>query len=80
MGVKESQEIAAVAFGRVQFRSEPIAPLTSYLSPAYHELAGLSSEPLDVLSQLKVNLSQIEDLHGRLNFMVTEVSELIKKS
>lgn len=79
MGVKESQEVAAVAFGRIQFRTDPTA-LTSYLSPAYHELAGLSSEPLDVLSQLKVNLSQIEDLHSRLNFMVAEVSELIKKS
>jgi hypothetical protein len=34
---------------------------------------------LDVLSQFKANLSQVEDLNMRLRFVLGEVSHLIKK-
>ncbi len=33
----------------------------------------------DVLEQLKHNVAQLEDLHGRLKFMMGEVQSLVKK-
>ena len=35
---------------------------------------------LDVVSQMRANLSQLEDLHGRLSFVMGEVRHIIKKS
>jgi hypothetical protein len=47
----------------------------------------LSSKPLekndfeaDVLVQLNANLAQLEDLHGRMRFMMGELSYLLKRS
>lgn len=34
----------------------------------------------DVLVQLKANLAQLEDLHNRLKFAMSEISYLIKRS
>ncbi len=33
----------------------------------------------DVLIQLKANIAQLEDLHGRLKYMMAEIGYLIKK-
>lgn len=33
---------------------------------------------LDVISQLNANISQLEDLHGRLRFMMTEIEKLAR--
>lgn len=33
----------------------------------------------DVISQFRMNLSQLEDLHGRVKFLMNEVSGVIKK-
>ena len=35
---------------------------------------------LDVVSQMRANLSQLEDLHGRLSYVMGEVRHIIKKS
>lgn len=44
-----------------------------------HEAAtGLSYE-IDVLSQFKANMAQLEDLQMRLKFVMNEVSGLLKK-
>ena len=34
---------------------------------------------LDVLEQLKNNIAQLEDLHGRMRFMMNEVRGLMKR-
>ena len=34
---------------------------------------------LDVISQLQANLVKLEDLQGRLQFMMAEVSQLVKR-
>lgn len=47
----------------------------------YHEIAnGRHVVELDVIEQLRANLAQLEDLHGRVHFMMSEVSYLLKKS
>lgn len=33
----------------------------------------------DVISQLRANLSQLEDLHGRLRFLMSDVRTIIQK-
>jgi len=45
----------------------------------YHEIPTQSVDRLDVLEQLKANVAQIEDLHGRLQFVMSEVQSLIKR-
>lgn len=49
----------------------PDAPVQA---PAPH------SSSLDVVSQLRANLSQLEDLHGRLSYVMGDVRHIIKKS
>ncbi len=34
----------------------------------------------DVLMQLRANLAQLEDLHARLRFVMSEIAYLVKKS
>ena len=47
---------------------------------SYHELLEKPVVETDVLSQLKSNLNQLEDLHGRLKLMMGEISYLLKKA
>lgn len=47
---------------------------------AYHEMTEKHVVEFDVLVQLKSNLAQLEDLHGRLKFMMGEISYLLKRS
>ncbi|MCM2281359.1 MAG: hypothetical protein NDI61_05870 [Bdellovibrionaceae bacterium] len=51
---------------------------------AYHEIANeITREShlvrVDVIEQLRSNIAQLEDLHGRLQFMMREVHSLIGK-
>ena len=46
----------------------------------YREVPGLENDRLDVIEQLHANLLQIEDLHARLRFLMTEVRTVIPKS
>ncbi len=50
---------------------EVVTHVVPAIEKNYHEL--------DPLSQLKANISQLEDLHFRLNFMVREIKSLIRK-
>ena len=47
------------------------------LQHAYVE-PGVSHPSLDVLAQFEANMATLEDLNGRLRFMMTEVRSLIK--
>lgn len=38
-----------------------------------------SSEPVDVLNQLKTNIGRLEDLHGQLNFMMGEIQTVLRR-
>lgn len=46
----------------------------------YHEIADQHIVEVDVIEQLRANLAQLEDLHGRLRFAMTEIVYLTKKS
>ena len=46
----------------------------------YHEIADQHVVEVDVIEQLRSNLAQLEDLHLRMRFMMTEVSYLLKKN
>ncbi len=46
----------------------------------YREVPGLGSDRLDVIEQLHANLAQIEDLHARLRFVMSEVRTVMPKA
>ena len=48
-------------------------------SVAYHELPSLRHETRDVLKQLDSNIQLLEDLNGRMGFMLTELRSLIRR-
>lgn len=52
---------------------------TSYRQ-TYREIADQHVVETDVLEQLRGNIAQLEDLHGRLRFMMKEVGYLLKKN
>jgi hypothetical protein len=45
---------------------------------SYHELADQAVIELDALTQLEKNVDLLEDLQGRLSFMMREVQEGLK--
>lgn len=45
---------------------------------SYHEMADVPVVEVDVLSQLHANLAALEDLQGRLSFVMREVRYLMK--
>lgn len=58
-------------------KEETNVSLSAY---SYREVPGIENAHLDVLEQLHANLAQIEDLHARLRFVMTEVRGLVVKS
>ena len=52
---------------------------TAFNSPAYHELLENPHVELDGLQRLQENLAQLEDLHGRLRFMMRDLTALIRR-
>jgi|GEM_PF-4542616 len=47
---------------------------------SYHEIADRHVVESDVIEQLRSNIAQLEDLHGRMKFMMAEVGYLLKKN
>ena len=60
--------------------TNPLAQQTSpvYRTP-YREIPERAFET-DALVQLKANISQLEDLHGRMKFMMSELSYLLRRA
>jgi hypothetical protein len=64
---------------------KPVANVEPAVRPAvaerasYRELPGLRHETKDVLQQLHANIQMIEDLNGRLGFVMSEVRSLIRR-
>jgi len=50
---------------------------TKRLDKAYQELPMLRHETKDVLRQMQVHIQQLEDLTGRLGFVLSEVRTLL---
>jgi hypothetical protein len=46
----------------------------------YREVPRSDSSKMDVLEQLKSNIRQIEDLNGKLAFLLQEVQSVLKKA
>lgn len=46
---------------------------------AYHELLENPHIELDGLQRLEENLARLEDLHGRLQFLMRDITSLLKK-
>ena len=61
--------------------SSTIARVNAAVFPySYHEIASDQHVVrLDVLEQLKSNIAQLEDMHGRMRFMMSEVRGLLKR-
>ncbi len=71
MRSQENLDQTSSTFARV---SASVFPYT------YHEITDDKHVVrLDVLEQLKSNIAQLEDLHGRLRFMMGEVRGLLKR-
>ena len=47
--------------------------------PLYHKVPEAQSDQVDVLAQIKVNLDHLEDLQGRLRFIMGEICGLTRK-
>lgn len=60
-----------------QLSEGEIATVSAYRR-TYQEISQHHVRELDVLERLKTNVAQLEDLHGRLKFMMSEVSYLLK--
>ena len=46
---------------------------------AYHELRGNPHFEIDALQRLNENLTRLEELHGRLHFMMKEIATLTRR-
>ena len=64
-------------------RSEASSPEISrseqVLNSSYRDLPGLKHETKDVLKQLNSNIRLLEDMSGRLSFVLSEVRSLIRR-
>jgi hypothetical protein len=52
---------------------------SAFQSRAYHEMLENPHIELDGLQRLQENLARLEDLHGRLQFLMRDLSSLLKK-
>jgi hypothetical protein len=52
----------------------------SMFRQSYHEIADRHVVETDVIEQLRANMAQLEDMHGRLKFLMGEVAYLLKKN
>ena len=53
---------------------------SSSFRQSYHEISDQHVVETDVVEQLRANMAQLEDLHGRLRYMMGEISYLLKRS
>lgn len=52
---------------------------SAFQTRAYHELLANPHIELDGLQRLQGNLARLEDFHGRLQFLMRDLSSLLKK-
>lgn len=76
IGVKESKLNTANA--QPSLKDSP-ARESHVGNRAYHEIPGLRHDTKDVLKQLDANIKTLEDLGGRLGYVLGEVRGLIRR-
>lgn len=76
MGVKESELNTANV--QPSLNDSP-ARESGLGNRAYNEIPGIRHETKDVLKQLDANLRTLEDLGGRLGYVLSEVRGLIRR-
>ena len=59
---------------------ESQTPSNQFFAKTYHELLETTIVEQDALERLKSNIQSLEDLHGRLQFAMTEIRTLIKRA
>lgn len=52
---------------------------TAFASQAYHELLSNPHVETDGLQKLQENLARLQDLHGRLHFLMRDLSGLVRR-
>jgi len=70
------RESSVQASAELSMGTQISSPAAEFRTP---NLDANSDYEVDVLCQLKANLSQLEDLHGRLKHMMGEISYLLKR-
>ena len=77
----ETSGKAAAANGSLAFEPRFEGDAVRSFRHAYHEIADRGHVvETDALEQLRQNIAELADLHGRLKYMMSEISNLIKKS
>lgn len=74
----KAQESSGLATAMVNEETK----LSSTFSASYRDVTNTAFESdveSDVIVQLKANLTQLEDMHARLRFMMGELSYLLKR-
>ncbi len=66
----------ALQIGRIHHNESFSIPRTL---DAKSDKTATTQDAVDVLSQLHSNIAQLEDLHGRLRFMMNEVEKLVRR-
>ncbi|MCB0367254.1 MAG: hypothetical protein H6624_14560 [Bdellovibrionaceae bacterium] len=78
MGFKESLETTKAMASGAELEPQSVVA-THFVRPAYHEIPEAQSEQVDVLAQMKANLDQLEDIQGRLRFVMGEIRSITRK-
>lgn len=74
-----SQTLAAVLGDAAIGDGTSTSITNAFSSPAYHELRENPHVELDGLQRLEENLAELEDMHGRLRFMMRDLTTLIRR-
>ncbi len=81
--VKTSEELKEYGLNTLFMQGQQAAdaPVHETTSPhvAYHDLPGLRHETKDVLQQLNMNVQLLEDMGGRLGFVISEIRSIVRR-
>lgn len=76
--MKQDLALTTVSTGTTPTLKSPNAEPLWAPTQAYHELADIPVQEIDLLESVEANLAQLEELQARLRFMVREVKYLMK--
>ena len=77
--ISSATSVSAILGDAITGDAVALSTSTAFNSPAYHELLENPHVELDGLQRLQENLAQLEDLHGRLRFMMRDLTTLIRR-
>ena len=77
--IKRLKQEGAFMAGQENRQSNERADYLKSTAQVYRDVPAIDINQLDVLEQMHAHLSQLEDLHSRLRFVMTEVRSLVAK-